>query len=142
MQVYAFVDTNIFLDFYRSKNEATLSLLKRLKGVKDRIISTYQVEMEFLKNRQRVLVQSLEELKSQKSPTVPAILADSATSMSLKDMEKSAKKKTNLIRKRILGLLKAPKQNDVVYEVLDATASRSAPTKPSTSAANRITGSP
>jgi predicted nucleic acid-binding protein len=47
-QVYAFIDTNIFLDFYRDSNEATLSLLERLKPVRDRVISTYQVEMEFL----------------------------------------------------------------------------------------------
>ena len=51
IQAYAFVDTNIFLDFYRTGNEASLSLLEKLKAVKDRILSTYQVEMEFLKNR-------------------------------------------------------------------------------------------
>jgi predicted nucleic acid-binding protein len=47
IQSYAFIDTNIFLDFYRTGNEASLSLLEKLKTVKDRILSTYQVEMEF-----------------------------------------------------------------------------------------------
>ncbi len=58
-QVYAFIDTNIFLDFYRQSNDATLRLLERLKPVRDRIICTYQVEMEFLKNRQTVLLGAL-----------------------------------------------------------------------------------
>ena len=49
IKAYAFIDTNIFLDFYRSKNETSLSLLRKLDGVGERVICTYQVEMEFLK---------------------------------------------------------------------------------------------
>lgn len=117
-QVYAFVDTNIFLDFYRDSNEATLSLLERLQPVRDRVISTYQVEMEFLKNRQRVLVESLGKLKVQPSPTVPAILSDSNTNTSLKVINKSVAKKAEILRRRIINLLKDPRQNDVVYQTL------------------------
>jgi hypothetical protein len=36
-----FVDTNIWLDFYRSQTGAGLSLLERLEGVKDQMIMTY-----------------------------------------------------------------------------------------------------
>jgi PIN domain len=117
-QTFVFVDTNIFLDFYRDSNEATLSLLKRLEPVRDCIISTYQVEMEFLKNRQRVLVESLGKLKPQPQVVVPAIFADTGTSASLKQLNKTAGKKAELIRKRIVNLLKGPKQNDVVYQTL------------------------
>lgn len=118
-QVYAFIDTNIFLDFYRSNNEATLKMLERLKPVKHRVICTYQVEMEFLKNRQRVLLQFLKEVKNPATPTLPAIFADTATSNSLKEVTKQAKKKTSLLKDRILKLLKDPKQNDTVYQVLE-----------------------
>jgi predicted nucleic acid-binding protein len=117
-QTYVFIDTNIFLDFYRDSNEATLSLLERLKPVRDYIISTYQVEMEFLKNRQRVLVASLQKLKPQPQVVVPAIFAASGTSASLKQLNKTAGRKAELIRKRIVNLLKAPSQNDVVYQTL------------------------
>jgi len=117
-KVYVFVDTNIFLDFYRDSSEATLSLLERLKPVRDRVICTYQVEMEFMKNRQRVLVDSLGKMKSQKSPQVPAIFADSGTSRSLKEANKQVDKKAKLIRKRIVNLLRSPNQNDVVYQTL------------------------
>ena len=117
-QVYAFIDTNIFLDFYRDSNEATLSLLERLKPLRERVISTYQVEMEFLKNRQWVLVESLGKVKDQASPTVPAIFADSATNASMRALNRTSGRKAALIRKRIINLLKKPKQNDVVYQTL------------------------
>jgi predicted nucleic acid-binding protein len=118
-QVYAFVDTNIFLDFYRTNNEATLKMLERLKPVKNRIICTYQVEMEFLKNRQTVLLDSLKEVKNPTSPTLPAIFANTSTSTSLKELTKLGKKKTDLLKKRIVKLLKSPSRNDVVYQVLE-----------------------
>lgn len=118
-QTFVFVDTNIFLDFYRESNEATLSLLERLKPVRDCIISTYQVEMEFLKNRQGVLAESLAKLKAQPTLGIPAILANTGTSESLRAVNKAAGKKSEIIRKRIVNLLKAPKQNDVVYQTLN-----------------------
>jgi len=37
---FVFVDTNVFLDFYRKRNDVTLSLLGRLKDVKEHLIST------------------------------------------------------------------------------------------------------
>lgn len=117
-QVYAFIDTNIFLDFYRDSNEATLTLLERLKPVRHRVISTYQVEMEFLKNRQRVLVESLGKLKDQVPPTVPAIFADSATNESMRSLSRAGAQKAGLIRKRIMKLFDGPKQNDTVYQTL------------------------
>ena len=115
---FVFIDTNIFLDFYRANREANLSLLERLKAVKDRVISTYQVEMEFLKNRQNVLVESLNNVKADPTPTLPAIFSDSATAKSVKNLAKDIKNKTDLQRKRIVNLLKNPKQNDTVYQVL------------------------
>ena len=118
VQVYAFVDTNIFLDFYRASNDATLKTLSRLEPVKDRLISTYQVEMEFLKNRQRVLLDSLTQVKSPPSISLPAIFATTATSTSLRTLGKEAGKKASLLRNRIVKLLGSPRQNDVVYQAL------------------------
>jgi predicted nucleic acid-binding protein len=39
-----FVDTNILLDFYRSRNEASLRLLNHIDTLHDKLITTYQVE--------------------------------------------------------------------------------------------------
>ena len=58
-----FVDTNIWLDFYRSQTGGGLSLLERLEGVKDQIIMTYQVEIEFKGNRQHIIFDSYKALK-------------------------------------------------------------------------------
>lgn len=118
-QVYAFIDTNIFLDFYRQSNDATLKLLERLKPVREKIICSYQVEMEFLKNRQSVLLSALKEMKSPEPSSPPAIFADSATNKSLKAATTSAKNKADLIRSRVIKLLQNPKQFDPVYQVLE-----------------------
>jgi PIN domain len=58
-----FVHTNIWLDFYRSQTGAGLSLLKHLEDVKDQIVMTYQVEIEFKGNRQRIISDSYNALK-------------------------------------------------------------------------------
>lgn len=117
-QVYAFIDTNIFLDFYRQSSEATLRLLERLKPVKDRIICTYQVEMEFLRNRQSVLLEAIREMKSPEPSSPPALFADSKTSKSLRKTIRKAKDKGDLIRQRAVKLLERPRR-DPVYQVLE-----------------------
>src|SRR5260370_15742140 len=59
-----FIDTNIFLDFYRVRGrESGLSILKHIDDNLERFITTNQVEMEFKKNRQHVFLQSDKELK-------------------------------------------------------------------------------
>lgn len=117
-QVFAFIDTNIFLDFYRDSNEATLSLLERLGPVSARIISTYQVEMEFLKNRQGVLVDAMGKLNQTAAPGVPAILSDSTTNQSMRALSAAASEKQTKIKRRILSLLRSPKSSDVVFKTL------------------------
>lgn len=48
-----FIDTNIFLDLYRlGSGQGALRQLDLLNQVKDKIITTYQVEMEYKKHRQ------------------------------------------------------------------------------------------
>src|SRR6185295_5225148 len=74
MATILFIDTNIWLDFYRANNEAGLSLLKRLKGLAKFILVTDQVEMEFMKLRQDVILQSLKTLATPQSISIPAFL--------------------------------------------------------------------
>lgn len=51
IQKLLFIDTNIWLDFYRARNEISLKLLKDIEKIADRLIVTYQLESEFKKNR-------------------------------------------------------------------------------------------
>ena len=74
--------------------------------------------MEFLKNRQNVIDESLRNLKFQSQPDMPAIFADSATNKSVLKLSKEIEKKTKLQRKRTLNLLRDPKKYDVVFQTL------------------------
>jgi hypothetical protein len=55
-----FVDTNIFLNYYRVRQcKLNLELLEKLEEHKDRLIISSQVEMEYKKNRQNVIFETL-----------------------------------------------------------------------------------
>ena len=62
MSTLVFIDTNIFLDFYRiDVLEAGLSILDHIKLNHNLMITSSQVEMEFYKNRQKVIIDELQE---------------------------------------------------------------------------------
>jgi hypothetical protein len=75
-----FIDANIWLDFYRANKDAGLKLLKRVEEVKDHLIVTYLLEVEFKRNRQTVLKDSWGKLKAPEQFGVPNIVADENTS--------------------------------------------------------------
>lgn len=119
IQAFAFIDTNIFLDFYRCSNEANLTLLEKLGNVENRIISTYQVEMEFLKNRQNTLLKAINEVRADVAGSVPAVVADSRTKESLKKLRADGDKRVKALKKKVEGVLDNPNANDRVYKVLE-----------------------
>ena len=58
-----FIDTNILLDFYRiRKSDISLKYLNEIETYKDNLILTNQVEMEFRKNRQKVILETITEV--------------------------------------------------------------------------------
>ena len=118
IQSWAFIDTNIYLDFYRTSNEARIPLLKKFEEVSDRIISTYQVQMEFLKNRQYELLKTVSEIKSPEIQT-PAVVSDGHIQSSTKKIESESKKRQNYLNKRVKLMLNHPNSNDQVYQALD-----------------------
>ena len=119
IQAYAFIDTNIFLDFYRGTNEARLSLLEKLEQVKDRVICTYQVEMEFLKNRQTQIKKILSDTKITMGGSLPAALADTKVNAAFAKIKKNVARADGKLKKHVLTLLQ-DRQKDRVYTVLDA----------------------
>ena len=58
-----FIDTNIFLDFYRATDTADFKLLGRLEKIHDKIISSGQIEVEFQKNRQKQMLASFQKIE-------------------------------------------------------------------------------
>ena len=67
MPALVFIDTNIYLDFYRYSNDVSISLLKRVDNNRGIVITTAEVEMEYKKNRQKVILEALGSIKPESS---------------------------------------------------------------------------
>lgn len=111
-----FVDANIWLDFYRARNESGLSLLKHAEDISDKIIVTYQLESEFKRNRQTVILEAMKELKPPQQVPRPGIFSDAqATKVMAKSMKEVEKRVTKL-RVQLSRALDNPAMNDPVYQ--------------------------
>jgi len=62
MDALLFIDANIFLDFYRARDsDISIKFLKQIEACKDSLIISSQLDMEYKKNRQKVIVDSLKK---------------------------------------------------------------------------------
>lgn len=125
-----FVDTNVLLDFYRiRKSDIGLKYLEQLEACKDRLITGSQIEMEYKKNRQRVIVESLNNFGSPDlgKLTAPALVADlqAMKMVEKKKAELSAQKKK--VDEKIQKILSDPIYNDTVYQCLQRLFKHSSP---------------
>lgn len=111
-----FVDTNIWLDFYRARNDAGLALLKHAEAVADSIIVTYQLESEFKKNRQAAIIEGMQELKPPGQIPRPAIFSDAKSTQILNKSLKEAEKRVKELKSRLTKALENPTANDTVYQ--------------------------
>jgi len=121
MSTLIFIDTNIYLDFYRIRGtDATLSILKHFDTNRDHIITTSEVEMEYKKNRQRVILESLGNLKTPdfSNLTLPAFFRESKRHKSIIKTQKSLSEQIQKLKDRTAKLLESPGRNDQVYMVL------------------------
>jgi hypothetical protein len=113
-----FVDTNIFLDFYRVRKESGLKLLEKVDDIHDSVITTYQVEMEFKKNRQAVLLESLKNLKTKDKIGHVAFLAESKYAEAASRQIDSANTEIKKLQQRLKTVLANPTTSDPVYKVV------------------------
>lgn len=112
-----FIDTNIWLDFYRVRNEVGLQLLERAEAVADRLIVTYQLESEFKKNRQAAILEGMRELKAPPQISRPGIFSDAKATKVMTRHLKEAEKRVKQLRTRLIQALDNPAQRDPVYKV-------------------------
>lgn len=117
-QKVLFLDTNILLDFYRSRTEAGLSLLQHIDSIKDRVIITYQVEMEFKKHWQSAILESFNALKPPAHIPRPGLFSDAATVRALKGDIEKAEKRVKKLRTRLRNAFLKPTTHDPVYKVV------------------------
>lgn len=121
MDALIFVDTNILLDFYRVRSGGVgLELLDLIEQHKDILITGSQVEMEYKKNRQRVI---LEALNAQKTPdwsglSSPSFMAKAQPAMLIAKSKKTIMTQQGKLKRRIASVLDAPSRNDPVFKTL------------------------
>jgi hypothetical protein len=114
-----FIDTNILLDFYRVRGrESDLSILKRIDDNLDRFITTAQVEMEFKKNRQRVILDSHNTFKLPPFDglQLPAFVSESKASKALARNQKELKGCAATVKTRMARILHKPTTHDPVFK--------------------------
>ena len=116
-----FVDTNVLLDFYRiRKSDIGLKYLEQLEACQDRLIIGSQVEMEYKKNRQRVIVESLTNFGTPDwgKLTGPALVADLQAMKMINKKKKEISTQKAKVNEKIQNILSDPIHHDPVYQCL------------------------
>ncbi len=118
-----FIDTNIFLDFYRATGrDGKLSILGLIDDNHDRIITSDQVEMEYKKNRQAVIrKEAMDALPSAPNNLVshiPKFLAQAKPTEMIAKSQKDITTQLKRIKTRLERALLDPTTHDPVYQCL------------------------
>lgn len=113
-----FVDTNILLDFYRLRGSSALRQLKVLERHKDLIITSDQVRMEYLKHRQRVILDTLSEIKKPINQKLPPIFADYTPAKMMKKHIEDSEKKHKEVMLKAQNVIIDPSHHDDVFKHL------------------------
>lgn len=121
MDALLFIDTNILLDFYRiRKSEISMKYLEQIEACKDRLIIGSQVEMEYMKNRQNVIVESLNQYSKPdwRTLSVPALVSQLRPAKIIDNKIKEINTQYNKVNEKIQKILSNPSRNDPVYKSL------------------------
>lgn len=112
-----FVDTNIWLDFYRARTEAGLALLEHLEKISDSVIVSYQLEMEYKRNRQAAILEGMQELKPPSHISRPGIFSDAKAVKAMQTNLKAATDRVKTLKAKLKNALGDPARHDPVYKV-------------------------
>jgi PIN domain len=117
IQKLLFVDTNIWLDFYRARTEAGLALLEHLEKVADRLIVHYQLEMEYKRNRQAAILEGMQELKPPTHISRPGLFSDAKAVKAMQANLRAATDRVKALKGKLRKVLADPATQDPVYKV-------------------------
>jgi hypothetical protein len=112
-----FVDTNIWLDFYRARNEAYIGLLDRLEDIASKIIVTHQLETEYKANRQAAILEGMSVLKTPAPIPSVGVLSNAKAFEMLGKGLKKAQNRVKGLEEKLIRLLAKPAESDPVYKV-------------------------
>jgi len=111
-----FVDTNIWLDFYRARTEAGLKLLGHLEKVSERLIVSYQLEAEYKKNRQAAILEGMQELKPPTNIQRPGLFSDAKAVKAMQTSIKAVGDRVKTLKSKMGKVLADPGKHDPVYQ--------------------------
>jgi predicted nucleic acid-binding protein len=118
-----FIDTNIYLDFYRiRKSDVSIKYLNEIETHKDIIITTSQVEMEYKKHRQNAIFEALGAVKKISDPNtdLPVVVSDAKAVEMIKKSRKVIDEQQKKLKRRIESILTNPNRHDPVFKVLQS----------------------
>jgi len=121
MATLVFIDTNVMLDFYRTRGrEGSVSLLRQIDTHRRRIITTEQVEMEYKKHRLHVIRESIKGHGSLQGGelAVPAFLKAAQPARMISKSKERIRIQSARLKTRLTNVLVDPTHKDPVYQVL------------------------
>jgi hypothetical protein len=127
IQKLLFVDTNIWLDFYRAQNEAYIGLLDKVETLSSKIIVTHQLETEFKKNRQQVILKSVKLLQDyipKKVPSVGVLAQAKQFKMVGKEVD-SVRSRIKKLQTNLILMIEKLTQKDKVFQATNRIFHRS-----------------
>lgn len=130
MDALLFIDTNILLDFYRDrKSDISMKFLEQIEACKDRLILGSQVEMEYKKNRQHVILESLGRFGTPDwgKLSAPALVSETQAAGMIDKHRKELVKQQKILTEKIQGILEKPGTQDEVYKVLQRVFKHNSP---------------
>lgn len=130
MDALLFIDTNILLDFYRDrKSDVSMKFLEQIEACRDRLILGSQVEMEYKKNRQHVILESLGKFGAPDwgKLSAPALVSESQAAGMIDKHRKELVKQQKILTEKIQAILERPGTQDEVYKVLQRVFKHKSP---------------
>jgi len=101
------------------------NMIKHIDENHDKIITTDQVFMEYKKNRQRVIIETLKLLgKAEVNIAPPAYLSESKPVKIISDSKKEIATQREKLKKRMNKVLSKPQNNDELYQCLQRLLKR------------------
>jgi len=116
-----FVDTNILLDLYRLPKQSLREFLAALENASPHLIMNFHVEMEFKKNRQKVILSLFEDagLSAELETAVPPVLETEELRETVDSQLDELVALDRHLKREALQMLEAPSDHDPVYQCLN-----------------------
>lgn len=111
MDALLFIDTNILLDFYRDrKSDISIKFLEQIEACKDRLVLGSQVEIEYKKNRQHVILESFGKFGTPDwgKLSAPALVSEMQVAGMIDKHHKELVKQQNILTDKIRVILEKP----------------------------------